>query len=171
MTGSVVLRGQMIDLDSDVGQAFCIDCCRFCEQLLDEMGIREKYEIGASAWLALANNRQLLRAIERTRAGRVRDGSAAREMAQAIFLQAPSVLGTILTDSAASPRHRIEAARELRAVAAPPANAATAGEGTTFKITINLTGDGSEGEHVETFDKPYTPKPAIDLEGDSNEAV
>src|SRR6516165_4842421 len=29
--GSVVLRGIEIDLDSDIGCGFIIDCCRFCE--------------------------------------------------------------------------------------------------------------------------------------------
>ena len=38
--GSVVLRGVEIDLDSDIGYGFIVDCSRFCEALLGEAEIK-----------------------------------------------------------------------------------------------------------------------------------
>ena len=38
--GSVVLRGVEIDLDSDIGYGFIVDCSRFCEGLLAEDKIK-----------------------------------------------------------------------------------------------------------------------------------
>jgi hypothetical protein len=40
--GSVVLRGIEINLDSDVGCGFIVDCCRYCEGLLTEDQIKTK---------------------------------------------------------------------------------------------------------------------------------
>ena len=45
------------------------------------------------------------------------NGTAAQESAAKIFTEAPEVLGSILRDQQASPRHRIEASKELRATA------------------------------------------------------
>src|SRR6478672_9982138 len=59
--------------------------------------------------------------------------------------QPPSVLGDILHDDSASPRHRIESARELRQIAANGPEAAPAAD--RFVITINL------GAEVLHFDK------------------
>jgi hypothetical protein len=75
----------------------------------------------------------------------VRNGTAARESAAQIFVRAPRVMGEILDSKEMSPRHRIEAARELRAAATPEnANSPTAGD--RFTIVIDLGGG-----HVEKF--------------------
>jgi hypothetical protein len=59
-----------------------------------------------------------------------------------LFSEAPEVLGTILHDKDASPRHRIEAARELRATANTGAErTSNTGDSDRFVITINLGGD------------------------------
>src|SRR5262245_18627750 len=63
-----------------------------------------------NAWARLADNAPLVRAVETEKTRRVRDGVAAREKAQWLFVQAPDVLGNILNDTTTSPRHRIEAA-------------------------------------------------------------
>jgi len=70
---------------------------------------------------------------------RVRNGATARERAQQLFTEAPNVLGTIMKNDDASPRHRIEAAREIRQVAANGPEAASAAD--RFIITINLGED------------------------------
>ena len=63
------------------------------------------------------------------------------------------MLGNILADNSASPRHRIEASRELRAVASVgPEDAPTADR---FQITINL------GADVIHIDKPIKPEPGL----------
>src|SRR5262249_11978632 len=48
--GSVVLRGIEIDLASDIGCGFIVDCCRFCEALLGEAEIKLKYGLTDSDW-------------------------------------------------------------------------------------------------------------------------
>jgi len=44
-------------------------------------------------------------------------GTAAQESAAKIFTESPEVMGSILRDQQASPRHRVEASKELRATA------------------------------------------------------
>jgi hypothetical protein len=85
---------------------------------------------------SLGEDDALIEAIEAEKIRRVRDGCAARERAQVIFATAPTVLGDILNDNGASPRHRIESARELRQIATPPADVVPASD--RFVITINL---------------------------------
>jgi hypothetical protein len=83
----------------------------------------------------------------------VRNGTAARESAAQIFVRAPRVMGEILDSKEMSPRHRIEAARELRAAATPEnANSPTAGD--RFTIVIDLGGG-----HVEKFDEARAVTP------------
>ena len=61
------------------------------------------------------------------------------------------MLGDILHDDGASPRHRIESARELRQIAANGPEAAPAGDG--FQIIINL------GDEVLHFGKSIAIDP------------
>ena len=96
-----------------------------------------------SAWARLAENGPLVQAVETEKARRVRDGTAAREKAQWLFVQAPDVLGNILNDTTTSPRHRIEAARELRQVATGGAES-TPATGDRVIIRIDLTAGGGE---------------------------
>jgi archaeosine-15-forming tRNA-guanine transglycosylase len=107
--------------------------------------MRRKYCFADGAWGKLGDNEALIEAIEAEKIRRVRDGSAARERAQQLFATAPSVLGDILHDDSASPRHRVESARELRQIAANGPEAAPAAD--RFVITINL------GAEVLHFDK------------------
>jgi hypothetical protein len=63
----------------------------------------------------------------------------------------------ILNDKSASPRHRIESARELRQTAIGPGTENTADTGEKFIITINLGAD-----HVEHYEKSIAPmKPLL----------
>jgi hypothetical protein len=158
--GSVVLRGIEIDLDSDIGCGFVVDCCRFCEGLLAENEIKSKYGLDDSAWARLADNEPLVRAVETEKALRVRYGAAARERAQWLFVQVPTVLGNILNDATTSPRHRIEACRELRAVALSGSES-TPAAGDRFVIRIDLTAGGGE---VLEFNKPLAIGPGHNKE-------
>ena len=74
-----------------------------------------------------------------------------QESAAKLFSEAPEVLGTILRDQHASPRHRIEAARELRATANTGAEK-TGDTADRVVITINLGAD-----HKLVFDKQIAP--------------
>ena len=146
-SGSVVLRGIKIELDTDIGTGFTLDCCRHVEDLVTAEQLKAKYQLDETAWRQLAGNEPLQRAIERQRERRVRSGEAAKEKAQHLFLTAPGVLSSILNDSAASPRHRIEAARELRQTAAIGSEAATP-IADRFVIRIDLTAGGNPDDVI-----------------------
>jgi hypothetical protein len=158
MNNTVVLHNLEIELDSSAGRAFTIDCVRAAEGLCSDDDIKTKYEISAEDWEGITTNKALIRAIQTERERRVRKGIAAQESAAKIFARAPAVLGTILDDEHASPRHRIESARELRTTASSGAgaeNIADAGE--KFIITINM-GEG----HIEHYEKTIAPmKPLV----------
>ena len=138
--GSVILRGVRVALDTDVGQAFIADCARNIEGLISDLEIKTKYELSDEDWERLASNAPLLRAVRAQRERRIFNGEAPREAAQRHFAKAPAILNNILTDEQVSPRHRIEAARELRQVAGSgPERAPRPGE--KFIIMIDLGGD------------------------------
>ena len=145
--GSVVLRGVEIDLDSDIGNGFVLDCTRHVEELISAEQLKAKYRLTEEAWRQLAGNEPLQYAVERLRERRTRSGQAAKEAAQHLFLTAPGVLSNILNDSAALPRHRIEAARELRQTAAIGSEAATP-IAERFVIKIDLTAGGNPDDVI-----------------------
>jgi hypothetical protein len=153
--GSVRLRGLPVALDADVGQAFIADCARNTEGLISDLEIKAKYQLGDEDWERLASNAPLLHAVRAERERRILSGEAPREAAQRHFTKAPAVLNDILTDAQVSPRHRIEAARELRQVAGSgPERAPTPGE--KFLIVIDLGGDDKI-----IFEKSRTPLDTI----------
>jgi hypothetical protein len=159
--GSVILRGVTIALDTEVGRAFVIDCARNTEGLIPDAEISDKYGLSDGDWEQLAGNTPVLHAVRAERERRIANGDAAKEGAQRYFAKAPTILGDILTDNLVSPRHRIEAAKELRQVAGNSDTTQVGGEKFTF--TINLGEDAKlhyeiaplrrslpdEGEHDE----------------------
>jgi hypothetical protein len=154
--GSIVLRGLPVPLDSDVGGAFISDCARHTEDLLTDEEIKSKWGLDDREWEGLSENAPLVDAVRAERDRRVRNGDAAREAAQRHFAKAPAVLNEILNDELASPRHRIEAAKELRA-AAGAANLAKDEEKVT--IIIDLGPDHSVFREVSR--SPITPKTGL----------
>jgi len=147
----VVLRGVSVPLISDLGGAFITDCSRNRERLMNDDRICEKYGIAPEAYQNFAKNKELRLKIDAEHERRVRNGDAARESAAKLFAEAPEVLGEILNDKQANARHRIEAAKELRATANPGAeNTNNAAE--RFVININLGED-----YKLLIDKPIRP--------------
>jgi hypothetical protein len=128
---------------------FLVDMARFADSLLSEADVRRKYYLSDEDWERAGNDDALIRAIEAEKIRRTRNGSTARERAQQAFTAAPTILNAIMTDANISPRHKIEAAREIRATAAVGLEAQPASE--MFQITINLGGD-----EVLRFNKPKT---------------
>jgi hypothetical protein len=94
----------------------------------------------------MGSNDELVDAIEREKIHRMRNGLTAREKAQLHAVKAPDILDRIMTDDGISPRHKIEASREIRAIAATGQDAVPTSE--RFIITINL------GEDRLLIDKP-----------------
>jgi hypothetical protein len=159
--GGVRLRGLNVLLDSDVGQAFVVDCCRHTEGLLSDTDIKSKWALSDEDWMRLATNAPLLEAVRAERDRRIIAGDAAKEGAQKHFAKAPNVLGDILTDQQVSPRHRIEAARELRQVAGEKLGGAS---GADEKIIIKINLGGDQKLIFEKQIAPCEPVPSDDGE-------
>jgi hypothetical protein len=163
--GTVILRGVTVTLDTEVGRAFVTDCARNTEGLTPDDEIKTKYELSDEEWERLAGNTPVLHAVRAERRRRIANGDAAREGAQRFFAKAPDVLGGILTNDLVSPRHRIDAAKELREVAGngPDAKPET---GEKFLIIINL-GDGEE----HRYEVDRTPRaPSVLMPPDEDDA-
>jgi hypothetical protein len=120
-------------------QEFIADCCRFAEGILDEKIVRKKYRLAESVWESLGSDDVLVAAIELEKTRRVRDGSAKREKAQKLVVQAPDVLSGILMDNSANARHRIDSAKVLNDFAANGPEGIPAAD--RFQITIVLDSD------------------------------
>jgi hypothetical protein len=143
MSDVVDLHGQPLPLEDN--HEFISDFARYSEGILDEKFLRRKYCFDNATWEQLGNNDALVEAIEAEKIRRIRNGSTKRERAQKLVVQAPDVLGGIMLDASASPKHRIDSAKALDAFAANGPEAAPASD--RFQITINL------GADVLHFDK------------------
>jgi hypothetical protein len=154
----VTLHHISASLSSSKGREFTVDAVRAAEGLLTDQELQEKYELSAADWEAITKNSTLIRNIQSERARRVRSGQAAREAAAQHFVKAPAILDQIMSNEQSSPRHKIEAIKELRATAAGAAGAeATIDAGEKFIIQINLGGG------TEIIEKVITPvKPLLD---------
>lgn len=142
--GEVVdLHGQPAQLEDDL--EFISDLARYAEGLFSEQDVKKKHHLSADTWERLGSNEVLIEKIEAEKVRRIRNGSAKREKAQQLVVQAPDVLGGIMLDASAPPKHRIDSAKALDAFAANGPEAAPASD--RFQITINL------GSDVLHFDK------------------
>jgi hypothetical protein len=142
--GEVVdLHGQPAQLEDDL--EFISDLARYAEGLFSEQDVKKKHHLSADTWERLGSNEVLIEKIEAEKVRRIRNGSAKREKAQQLVVKAPDVLGGIMLDASASPKHRIDSAKALDAFAANGPEAAPASD--RFQITINL------GSDVLHFDK------------------
>jgi hypothetical protein len=156
-----------VDVTALIANAdFVSDFARYSEGILDEKFLRRKYnQFDNDVWQSLGSDDELVSAIEAEKVKRMRNGDSAREKAQQLFVSAPSVLGGILNDSKANARHRIESAREIRAIAAVGPDSTPATD--RFQLIINLTADGSsDPRDVIQFDKPR----AVGIEDDAGTA-
>jgi hypothetical protein len=131
---------------------FVVDCARYAEGLLSEKEVKKKHHFDDDTWARLGEDEALIEAIEAEKVRRIRDGSTKRERAQQLVVKAPDVLGDIMLDASASPKHRIDASKTLDQFAGNGAEAARASE--RFVITINLGAD-----HVEHYDKSIAINP------------
>jgi hypothetical protein len=148
-TGQVRVRGTNVGLDSEPAKDFVKDCARNIEGLKPDRELQEHWGLDEREWARLAENTPLLNAIKAERERRIRSGDAAREAAQQHFANAPSILNDILTNETISPRHRIEAAKELRQVVTGARENAATGE--KFVIMIDL---GEDCRLVKEINQP-----------------
>jgi len=158
-SATVTLRGISIPLSSDVGGAFLTDCARNRERIMPDDAIREKYGIEADAWSEIIKDKAVRLAVNTESERRIRNGDAARESAAKLFATAPETLGRIMNDPKSSPRHVIEAAKEIRATARP-GDEKPGAETERIHIVINL----GENQQLVVDAPPNPPKEAIDAE-------
>ena len=137
---TVVLRGIPVPLDSPVGGAFITDLARNKERLFSDQQGCEKYDIAPDDWTTIAQNKALRLLVNAEHERRMLRGTAAQEAAAKVFAESPEVMGSILRDNQASPRHRIEASKELRATARF-GDEKPGTDAEHFTITINLGAD------------------------------
>jgi hypothetical protein len=161
--GDVVQLRSPIDLNTDLGRTFVVDATGAAEGLLTDQELQEAYELTPADWIAITKDTALGRAIRDERARRVRNGTAARESAARHFVKAPTILAGIMENQASNPRHVIEAAKEIRAVAAGGATDHPS-QTEKFMIVLNLGSD-----HIERHEVDITPKPQVDLERDDGD--
>ena len=84
---NIVLGGVPVELASDIGRQFVVDCTRAGEGLISDRELAEIYEISPADWQNIAKDAALGRAIRAERDRRVRSGVAAREAAAKTFCQ------------------------------------------------------------------------------------
>jgi hypothetical protein len=135
---------------------FVVDLCRYSEGVLTEQQVRKKYHLlGEDVWQELGRDDSLIEKVEAEKLRRIRDGSCKRERAQQLVIDAPRVLGDIMSDPAANNRHRVDAIKTLDSIATPPAQVAAA-DSSRFVITINLSADSATNSETDVihFDKP-----------------
>jgi len=159
---AVTLRGVTVPLASDIGNAFITDLCRNKERLFSDQQVCAKYDVAPDDWTAITQSKAVRLAVNAEHERRMLRGTAAQESAAKIFTESPEVMGSILRDNQASPRHRIEASKELRATARfddekPGADAER------VIITINL-GNAPEDKLVFDCGVPKQAKEASDAE-------
>jgi hypothetical protein len=143
------MHGKPVPTNDDFSPELVTDLARFSEGLVTEKAIRKRYRFDEDTWKALGSNDALVEAIEDEKVRRIRSGNTKRERAQVLVTEAPNVLGSIMNDPSASPRHRVDACKTLDTFAANGPEAAPASD--RFVITINL------GSDTLRFDKSIAP--------------
>lgn len=153
MSNTITLRGVQVELDSDLGRTFISDATRAAESVIDDAMLMEKWELSTEDLQVIANTKAIGRAIRNEREHRLRSGIATRELASKSYFKVPTVLDSILMSEQASPRHRIESARELRAISTPENQSNPTVQSERFHIVINL------GSDVEVYNKSIAIDP------------
>ena len=161
---TVTLRGVAVPLNSDIGYAFVTDLSRNKERLFSDQQVCEKYDISPADWTTIAQNKALRLLVNAEHERRMLRGTAAQEAAAKVFAESPEVMGTILRDQQANPRHRIEASKELRATARFDDEKPGA-DTERFTITINL-GNAPEDKIFVDCGPPKQAKENRDAEKD-----
>jgi len=140
VAGTALIGGVPVPLDTALGGSFMADCARFTEGLIDEHELRAEWGLSEAEWIGIGENGDLLEAVRRLMRKRVESGTAAQERARYAYPDVVKGLVEIANSKETSPRHRIEASRELRAVS-NISKEGGAGSPGQFIITINMGAD------------------------------
>jgi len=144
------------------------DLCRYAENLASESAVRKKWRLDEETWELLGADDELVRAVEEERTRRVRSGATKRELAQQHIVRGPNVLASIMDDTKANARSRVDSIKALDALADPGPEAAAAQERIFIRIDMSAdTKDPKDVVTIEATPRPGTPK---QIEDDHNEA-
>jgi hypothetical protein len=175
---ALVVAGEKLALNSEAGRALMEDMARYTEGLLDDDDLCGTWGMSPTELVVLKNNPDVFEAVRARKRRREQDGSAAREAGRKAFLKAPRVLEQILDDPYSPTRAKIEASRELRAVAGfSPEQAADVSQ--SFHVTINLgagdikhfefTGRSGEDRMVDVSPHPIAEKIGVPRSNEDEE--
>src|SRR5262245_13239974 len=153
------LHSTPIDLNTDLGHSFVVDCCRAGEGLCSDQEIIEKYELSPADWTAICKDKSLGNMIRAERERRVRSGQAVREASAKALIKGPGILDQIMSGPDSHPKHKIEAFKELRQTASIGTDAEGQRDSDRFIISIVLTADGAGPEVVEHYNKSIEVNP------------
>jgi len=128
------------------------DLCRYAEGLFTREQVKRRWKklITEEMWETLGSNDELVDRIEAEKVRRVRDGSFKRERAQQHVTKAPDVLDSIMMDTKANAKHKVDAIKALDALAG---NTPDAVEQDRIVIRIDLSAD-ERSKHPE---RPINP--------------
>jgi len=133
------------------------DLCRYAENLISESAVRKKWRLSETTWELLGADDELVRAIEEEKTRRIRSGATKREAAQQHIVRGPGILASIMDDTRASPRHRVDSVKALNAIADPGPEAAIGEE--KVIIRIDLSADTKDPKDVLIVEAAVPPKP------------
>ena len=153
----ITLRSTPVDINSNLGHAFVVDCTRAAEGILTDKELAEKWEISPKDWQAIIKDKALGHAIRAERERRVRTGTAVREAAAKHLVKGPGILDSIMSGPDSHPKHKIEAYKELRQTASIGDSAEGRQESDRFIITINLGADVVEHYNKSIAVTPNDP--------------
>lgn len=156
-----MLRGQLVQVDDAVGSAFVTDACRQEEAIMTADDLKNKWEISDDMVAALARNDALTKAIRAELERRIYNGAAASDAAKFHFARAPHRLGHMLDDKLEASARKIDAAKELRAIARD-GGAAEAASRDRFTIIIHTGPPEEPPEIIEVNHRPWLDPPAED---------
>jgi len=146
---------------------FLTDCARYLEGLYTRAQVKKRWRnIDDATWDLLGADNELVDAIELERTRRIRDGSAKREKAQQLVVKGPAVLDGIMSDTKASPKHRIDAAKALDQFAGNTPDAAEQPDRIIIKIDmgsdVRAAGSTPGPNDVLVFEATPNPNNTID---------
>lgn len=158
---TITLNGKAEPLNRGVGQLFVTDCARVAEGVTDAAAIQFKYELDEIAWHELMSNTKLDRYVRRENERRLRNGAAARELAQRAMPEAQKALREIVADRNLSAGYRVGAVKELRETASGAREQPGLGEkfsihisfaSHTVELNVQNPQPKTDGGHVLEYD-------------------
>jgi hypothetical protein len=161
----VDLHGQPARLEDD---ELVENLARFADGTLSAAAVKARHRLSDADWAAMGEDNELVRRIEDRKLQRIRGGQTKRERAQIEVADAAPILGKLMRSPDTNARHIIDSVKTLDALATGGGEAAAAA-GTTFEITINLSGDGPE--HILHFSKPIAVGATNDADDSSADDV